>query len=219
MFQGDGPFAHRQRTRQDAPLHRREAPLKHPRQNELALLAGGDLSMWSHWRVERHVARCGACQDQVRAFQAARARLCSERERLPEDRDWDSLAAEITGNIRVGLAAGACVGPVAAPRAARPRWHKAILAAPVALPLIAVLALAILYLRQRPQTEVAPWVEGTVVEATAGGIELRRGDRMLSLRQAGSGDVTYAVNAQGTVRASYVDSETGQVTIHNVYAQ
>ena len=31
--------------------------------------------------------------------------------------------------------------------------------------------------------------------------------------------MTYLVNAQGTLRARYVDSETGQVTIHNVYAQ
>ncbi len=38
---------------------------------------------------------------------------------------------------------------------------------------------------------------------------MRQGDRMLSLRHPGAGDVTYAVNAQGTVRARYVDAETG----------
>ena len=40
---------------------------------------------------------------------------------------------------------------------------------------------------------------------------------MLSLRQPGAGAVTYAVNAQGTIGARYVDADTGQVTIHNVY--
>jgi len=48
---------------------------------------------------------------------------------------------------------------------------------------------------------------------------LKQGDRMLTLRPPNVGDVTYLVSAQGTLRADYVDEETGQVTIHNVYAQ
>jgi hypothetical protein len=132
--------------------------------------------------------------------------------------NWDRLAAEITANIHLGLAAGECVGAPAA-RIPRPGWHRAVILAPVAVPLLVLLVAGLWFARPRPQVSAPQWVEGTVIQATAEGIELRRGDRMLSLRHPGAGDVTYAVNAQGTVRARYVDEETGQVTIHNVYAQ
>jgi hypothetical protein len=190
----------------------------HPGQTGLALFAGGELGAWRRWRIARHVAGCQQCLAHVRDFQSARESLRRARTGPPEDLDWEQLASEIKANIRVGLAAGECVGPLA-PRVLRPRWHRAILLAPVALPLIAILFLGLWFGRPRPQPEGTPWVDGTVVQATSEGIELKRGDRMLSLRHPSTGEVTYAVNVQGTVRARYVDEETGQVTIHNVYAQ
>jgi hypothetical protein len=48
---------------------------------------------------------------------------------------------------------------------------------------------------------------------------MRQGDRMLSLRHPEAKDVTYLVNVGGGLRARYVDSETGQITIQNLYAQ
>jgi hypothetical protein len=136
---------------------------------------------------------------------------------MPEGVSWERLAAEIKANIRVGLAAGECVGPVEHPRPVRPRWQRALILAPVVVPVVALLLLGVWLGVPRPQAGKTAWVDGTLIEATSGGIELRQGDRMLSLRQPGAGAVTYAVNAQGTIGARYVDGDTGQVTIHNVY--
>jgi hypothetical protein len=36
---------------------------------------------------------------------------------------------------------------------------------------------------------------------------------------AGAQHVTYSVGAQGSMRARYVDRETGNVTINNVYVE
>jgi anti-sigma factor RsiW len=192
--------------------------MTHPAETSLALLAGGELGVWTRWRIGRHLAACPQCRRQAEEFRAAREQLRHSISDMPEGVNWDRLAAEIRGNIRVGLAAGECVGPVER-RPARPRWQRAVILAPVVVPVVALLLLGVWLGVPRPQAGKAAWVDGTLIEATPGGIEFRQGDRMLSLRQPGAGDVTYAVNAQGTVRARYVDGDSGQVTIHNVYAQ
>jgi hypothetical protein len=60
---------------------------------------------------------------------------------------------------------------------------------------------------------------GVVLEATQTGIQLKQDDRSLTLLNPGSEQVSLSVNMQGVLRARYVDSETGHVTITNVYAQ
>ncbi len=192
--------------------------MTHPRETSLALYAGGELGLLARWRVGWHVAGCPECRRAVEQFQLARERLQSALSDLPESVRWDRLAAETTANIHVGLAAGACVGPLAA-RVTRPRWHRAVILAPVVVPLIVLLVIGLWFARPRPRASQSLWVDGTVIEGTSEGIELKQGDRMLNLRHPDASDVTYAVNAQGTVRARYFDGETGQVTIHNVYAQ
>jgi hypothetical protein len=42
---------------------------------------------------------------------------------------------------------------------------------------------------------------------------------MLSLMHGGSDAVTLTVSLQGAVRARWVDADTGNVTINNVYVQ
>ncbi len=192
--------------------------MKHPSQTSLALFAGGELGVWRRWWMERHLAGCEDCRSQADGYQSARESLREAGLRLPEEFDLDRLSAEMAANIHVGLAAGQCVGPVA-PRVLRPRWQRAVLLAPLVLPVIALLALVLQFGRPHPPARGTAWVDGTVVQATADGIELKQGDRMLSLRHPGQGEVTYSVNAQGTIRAGYVDPDTGQVTINNVYAQ
>lgn len=66
----------------------------------------------------------------------------------------------------------------------------------------------------------APAVEpqGVMLETTAGGLELNDHGRVLTLKHPKDRDVTFSVTAD-TVRARYVDSESGQVTINNVYVQ
>ncbi|MCC7174920.1 MAG: hypothetical protein IT159_06965 [Bryobacterales bacterium] len=192
--------------------------MSHPSETRLALYAGRELGVWSRWAVSRHVSRCSQCHDQVRAFVADKERLRRACAEFPAGLEWERLASEMTANIRVGLAAGECVGPLTQ-RLARPRWQRAVILAPVILPLIAVLVFVVHFQRPQPRQEFSPYVEGTVIAATAEGLELKQGDRMLTLRHPGAGEATYMVNAQGTMRADFVDADTGQVTIHSVYAQ
>ncbi|HSW48694.1 MAG TPA: hypothetical protein VLH09_00900 [Bryobacteraceae bacterium] len=192
--------------------------MTHPRESSLALFAGGDLGLLAGWRVWLHLARCEHCRRTVRQFQAVRDSLRRSQPEMPEGVSWDRLAAEMTANIHVGLAAGECVGPVAV-RRARPRWHRAVILAPAAVPVIVLLAVGIWRQWPRTQPDRSAWVDGTLVEATSEGIQWKQGDRMLSLQHPAAAEVTYAVNAEGTLRAGYVDAETGQVTIHSVYAQ
>jgi hypothetical protein len=192
--------------------------MNHPREDSLALYAGGELGLLARWKVGRHVAGCDECGRSVSQFRSAREQLLSTRADLPPGVNWNRQAEEMTANIHVGLAAGECVGAPAS-RILRPRWHKAVILAPVIVPLLALLVIGVWFVRPRPQASQPQWVDGIVIQATAEAIELRQGDRMLSLRHPSAGDVTVAANAQGTVRARYVDPETGQVTIHNVSAQ
>ena len=63
--------------------------------------------------------------------------------------------------------------------------------------------------------------QGPMVQSTKGGIQARMGYHGLGLLNATGPDVrvTYSLNAQGAMGASYVDPETGNVTINNVYVQ
>jgi hypothetical protein len=65
---------------------------------------------------------------------------------------------------------------------------------------------------------IAPKYDGVVVQTTANGIQVREGGQALRLLHSGAQNVQYSVGAQGSMRARYVDPETGYVTINNVYA-
>ncbi len=53
-------------------------------------------------------------------------------------------------NIRVGLAAGECVGPVGT-RSARRRWQRAVILAPLVVPVVALLLIGVWLGMPRPQ--------------------------------------------------------------------
>jgi hypothetical protein len=110
-------------------------------------------------------------------------------------------------NIRLGVAAGEIVRvtPVTRPR-------TLLAAACAAL----VFAVGVWLQHPVPQAPPAPRV---LVENTADGIVLRTGDQTLTLVNGRASNVLYSAGAHGVVRARYVDSETGQVTINHVYAQ
>src|ERR1035438_5103753 len=81
--------------------------MKHPNQAALALYAGGDLGFFARWRVERHLAKCEPCGEEVASFEATRE-IVTDLSEIP-DIHWNGLAAEMKANIRLGLAAGECV--------------------------------------------------------------------------------------------------------------
>jgi hypothetical protein len=184
--------------------------MKHPSAERLALYAGGDLSVLRRWRVGAHLAGCEACRREAEAFRRVRRLLREEAAGLPAGLDWTSLAAEMQANIRLGLIAGKIVEP-AAERGPRLGFRAA---AGLVLATMVIITGWFLNIPQpgRP-------VPGVVLEATEAGLELRDNGRTLTMLQPASARVTYTVNAEGSLRARYVDADTGQVTITNVYAQ
>jgi hypothetical protein len=192
--------------------------MTHPDQTILALYAGQDLGWFTRRRTQRHLARCRECRDGVQAFASARDHLVALNE-LPAI-SWNRLAIEMKANIRLGLAAGECVRGerVAGPLA----WFGVFSGARALAACASVVALvtAGLFLeRPTPPAPPAMASEGSVLRATASGIELNQGGQTLSLLHVRSGDVTYSAGAQGSMRAGYVDSDTGNVTINNLYVQ
>ena len=188
--------------------------MTHPSETSLALHAGGDLGVWARWRIARHAVRCEECRIRIDAFRSVRDRLRDEMAELPPEVNWGRLAGEMKANIHVGLAAGECVMEIQP----EPRPLFGRLAA-VAAPAVLLVLVGLLLQHPQPRPAAAPWVDGTLIEANRGGIEMRQGDRMMSLRHPEAEDVTYLVNVEGGLRARYVDSQTGQITIQNLYAQ
>jgi len=84
---------------------------RHIPEADLALFITGDAGMWRYVRINLHVAGCEACRARIEAYRMSRQRLKQAAAEMPEGADWDRLAAEMTANIRVGLAAGECVAP------------------------------------------------------------------------------------------------------------
>lgn len=188
--------------------------MTHPGDHRLGLYAGCELSLWDRFRIRRHLAGCARCRREAEAFRGARESLLAAAAETPTELNWARLAGEMRANIRVGLAAGECVGPSVA-GSTRSGWRTAIALVPVTLVVLAGVWLQ----RSQPVVPSAPPADGMVLEATSQGIQLRQGGGVLAVQHPDARDVTCTVSAQGTLRARYVDSETGYVTISHVYAE
>ena len=103
--------------------------MRHPALAHIALFAGGDLAGWKRWRVSRHVAHCQECRDEVQGLRDAATQLrelADDMPELPNGLNWSRLAAEMTGNIRVGLAAGEAIALFDKPLRGRRRLHLCV---------------------------------------------------------------------------------------------
>jgi hypothetical protein len=180
----------------------------------LALYAGQDLNWFARWRAERHLAGCRRCRDEVVAFSSLGEDL-AELNAIPA-LPWNRMAAEMKANIRLGLEAGECVREFegALPLEWLTRRRAFGIFACVAALLVAGFFL-------QPSTPPAlPASPGeAVLRATPNGIELNQGGQSLSLLHVRAENVTYSAGAQGSMRARYVDADTGNVTINNLYVQ
>jgi hypothetical protein len=198
--------------------------MKHPSETILALHAGGELGRIARWRTGRHLAKCERCREEVAAFAGIRD-IAPDLAETPEV-SWNRLAAEMRANIRLGLAAGECV------RGEEPlRQSPLFSGARMLVAFASLMALMVtgLMLEHPPVPPRAARYEGIVVQTTADGIEVRNGGQALRLMHSGARqyaagqgyelDVNFSVGAQGSMRAAYVDPETGYVTINNVYAE
>lgn len=209
--------------------------MKHPSTTKLALHAGGDLAWIEALGVRFHLSRCGRCRQQVRAFAEVREEIASVARELPPEVDWDRLEAEMRANIRLGLTAGAIAGHTLAhepaadldladePAGASPmRWSLAAAWLPGAAVVASLtLVVALVWLLSHPPVSHAPDMAGngraTVVTALDTGLEVRLEGAALTLLPPPSGHAALAVDLGAGARAEYVDAETGQMTIHQVY--
>lgn len=181
----------------------------HPDESRLALYAGGELGRWRRWRISAHLRECAECRQQVEEFRQWR-RWLRESEAMPAAVNWARLAAEMRANIRVGLAAGECVGAAVEGL----RWRPAALALPVLGLVLAGLLLQVWHPPLRPPAAA----QGVVLAATSSGVELRQRGATLAILHP-SGDESSRVAAGDAVRTGYLDRETGYVTISHVYAE
>ncbi|HUO33046.1 MAG TPA: zf-HC2 domain-containing protein [Bryobacteraceae bacterium] len=189
--------------------------MTHPSESILALYAGGDLGWLARRRTERHLARCGECRGEVQGFLAVTDNLIQSNA-LPVI-PWSRMAAEMRANIRLGLAAGECVRsePLSGPLA----WMSNVRTLAACASIFAVVVAGTFLERPSPPSPPVAARTGAILRATADGIELNQGGETLSLLHARTGEVTYSAGAQGSMRAGYVDSDTGNVTINDVYVQ
>jgi hypothetical protein len=186
----------------------------HPFDTELALYAGGDLRGWERIKTALHVRGCQSCKASVEAFRLDQGQLHASGDSMPAGVNWDRLAAEMSANIRVGLAAGECVAP---PRLAEPTfWNWKPVAACAGLVMVFGAAW---WLNMPPLNFVGPEDRGPVLEASSEGIEFRENGSSLGVSSNGTQPVATSVSFGGSASARYVDDDTGQVTIATVYVQ
>jgi len=209
--------------------------MKHPNEVQLALFAGGDLGFWNRWQVGRHVAQCSACESEVQTLRSASAQVRELTAELPKDLNWDRLSDEMTGNIRVGLAAGEAIAGFDRPavRPLRLGWNATMVVACAT----AVFGIAfwtsvpqlqkdhLLSALRRIRTErigtvpqrPAAGLDDVVIEASSTGLDVKENGRTLSLMHPRSDGVTVSISMKGSAGVRYVDADTGQVTTNKVY--
>jgi hypothetical protein len=199
----------------------------HPRVEMLALYATGDLPWRLRWRTGRHIKHCADCEQQVVLFRSARVELKREAETqtltgFEAIADWTRLEREMLGNIAVGVAAARCIDNVGRARS----WvaKGAFAAALIALCLAG-------WVPHIPRQQTARWtaslrdllgleqkqVAGPIIQTTPDGISVRAQGATLTIMHPRSAVV--GVSGASAVQARYIDEETGQVTITNVYGQ
>ena len=212
--------------------------MRHLTPVEIALFAGDDLGSWERWRVSRHIARCSQCRIEAQSQRDALTEfrdLADHSQDLPNGLNWNRLAAEMTGNIRVGLAAGEAIAQFDKPLHSKPRfaWKPAL----VAVGAVLIFAVAfwtslppqqaehLLTSLERIRTErIAtlihsanpPGPEDVVLEASSSSIQVRENGRALSLIPRSDG-ATVSVSMPGSAGVRFVDADTGQVTTNKVY--
>ena len=139
--------------------------MKHPSELRLALFSGGDLNGLNAILTALHVRRCAKCAAEVTALRSDSKQLRNELNSLPAHVAWNPLAAEMTGNIRVGVAAAECIAPIS--RNPRLGWRAGMVMASATVLLMAAWWLNVPHPRRVVSNAV-------VLQSTPTGIELQQ---------------------------------------------
>jgi hypothetical protein len=199
--------------------------MRHATPEQLALLASNDLGWMERVRLNGHVGSCETCRRELAAFESTRVRA---REQAGEPRDWDRLAAEMRANIRLGFEAGECVAephPARLAAASASGYFRPAFAVAAAVALIAGGSWIAreTWLNGEPNLlrseAVAAAGPRVVLSASPDGLEIRENGASLALVHDTGAHASVSVGAGGSLSARYIDEDTGQVTIHNVYAE
>jgi hypothetical protein len=208
----------------------RNAMPRHIAETDLALFVSGDVSMWKYAAVCLHIARCEACRARAEVYRQGRQSLKQAAGEMPAGVNWDGLAAEMTANIRVGLAAGECV----APRRRKPVVLVAWKPAAIAAGLVCVLSAAwwlnlpssdtdslaramrsLVYGRATipaPDTQVAEFRE-PVVQVSPDGVELKQNGVPVPVPQTASRPVSTAASSHSSTSSASPDPDYLTVTV------
>jgi hypothetical protein len=208
--------------------------MMHPDEVQLALFAGEDLGYWDRWQVRRHISRCSSCEGEVAALRAAREQVREAAPDLPKDLNWNRLAEEMTGNIRVGLAAGEAIArfdrPVVRVRPGHLGWNAVLVVACATVVFVTAFwtslpgeqaqhlssALQRIFTGQSGRHSVVSQ-DDVMLEASTSAIEVKENGRTMRLTHPRSDGVTVSISMKGSAGVRYVDADTGQVTTNKVY--
>lgn len=200
----------------------------HPDLETLALYSSGDVARVRRWQIGRHVAKCAKCEEQLLQFRSAQEQLKQEANRqtltaFEATTDWARLEREMLGNIAVGVAAARCIEKVGR--------HRMLSAPGVWV----TLGLAVLFVAgsltnlpseqrnhltaslRRSMGIESPRITGSVVRTTPEGIAVRAQGATLTILHPPSAVISLA--GSSSLGARFVDEETGEVTITNVYGE
>ncbi|MBI3667243.1 MAG: zf-HC2 domain-containing protein [Acidobacteria bacterium] len=183
--------------------------LRHPEETDLALFAGGELGPLARWRIEGHLSGCAACRQAVGEFFELRSRAMDLAE-LPA-LDWSQIAARI--HRRVEQERESSRSSFRGLTLWRPAWSLAL-----ALLVLLGSGAYVTYQRVLPGRAGSGAVQ---LDATADAVELRVGERqVLTLMNTAQNEtqVHRRVSADA-VSARYLDADTGNITVNNVYVQ
>lgn len=202
--------------------------MNHPSIEALALFSSADLPLLDRWKIRRHIAACERCDRQISLFRASLVEF--KRQAKTETLtgfeavvDWSRLEREMEGNIIVGLAAARCIeqGPN----------HRGLLIK-FSLATVMVTLFVMGWMTHVPSeqsarifTVVRDAFPGSHPSVNQGPILRTQPDGIVVGSQEGSMTILHptgaVVSLSGTssVEARYVDDETGQVTITDVYGQ
>jgi hypothetical protein len=202
-------------------------PRHHPSIETLALYSTADLPLLTRLRVGRHVARCGDCDQQVLLFRSAKTELQREANSqtltgFEAITHWPVLEREMLGNIAVGVDAARCIENVGRKRAYLFRFS-------LAGALLALFIAGWVTHIPREQTErlaatlrnfagfERPQLPSAILRSTPGGIAVGTQGATLTILHPASAVIS--MSGTSAVTARYIDEDSGQVTITNVYAQ
>jgi hypothetical protein len=198
----------------------------HLEETELALAASRDLPFLVWLRSRSHRLICPACRQRIADYRAGKAlaqQAVPEFE-LPRAIKWDALEQEMFANIRLGLDISELSQHTASAASPQITWRAAV--AVMALTVIVITGWFLTgagtqqYLRMKPS--VAQVRSGSLLlrgDDFGVGLEnvgLRSGGSALFLRNATSPSSSLEVGLEGSLRATAIDSRSGQVTVSQV---